>query len=165
MNNGVLKQIGTPEEIYKRPVDLFVARFVGSPRINSIEGMLKREKGKLYFERAEIKIELSDIDDDVISRLNKLSEGKIIATIRPEDIGVSKKVREGWLKVNVVSVLPAGSETIITVSAAGNVELSVKINGFTDIKRNDHIWINIDPTKTNYYDEKTGKLILSYFIS
>ncbi len=163
MNNGVLKQIGTPEEIYKRPEDLFVARFVGSPRINSIEGSLAKKDGRFFFEREEIRTALSEIDDSDMSRLEKLSEGKLIATIRPEDIGVSKTAKPGWLEVVVTSVLPAGSETILTVITKGNVELSLKMNGFTDIKRNDRIWINIDPGKTNYYNEKTGKLILSYF--
>ncbi len=58
----------------------------------------------------------------------------------------------------VYSVLPAGSETIITVQS-GTLNLSVKINGFTGIKMDDLLWLNLDPEKINYYDIKTERLI------
>ncbi len=159
MESGVLRQIGTPEEIYKRPADLFVARFVGSPRINSIEGKLFSEGGKLFFKSGRIKamIERKIIGDVSIER-----DKTLVATIRPEDIEVSKVEKPGWVRVSVYSVLPAGSETILSVRAE-SMDLSVKVNGFTDIKMNEIVWININPTKMNYYDPETGKLLFSNF--
>ncbi|MCD6121329.1 MAG: ABC transporter ATP-binding protein [Spirochaetales bacterium] len=156
MDKGILKQVGTPEEIYKRPEDLFVARFVGSPRINCIEGNLATEGSGRYFKTGKIKIQIKN------EAQSKMSTDSLIGTIRPEDIVVSKVEKPGWIKVNVFSVLPAGSETILSVKQ-DTINLSVKINGFTDIRMNESVWINIDPLKMNYYNKETGKLVFSYF--
>ncbi|NOY08410.1 MAG: ABC transporter ATP-binding protein [Spirochaetes bacterium] len=156
MEKGILKQVGTPEEIYKKPADLFVARFVGSPRINSIEGKLVSESGNYFFKKGDIK---RKINKKVESIILDLKVNSLIATIRPEDIDVSQREREGWTKADVYSVLPAGSETILSVKK-DEIDLSVKVNGFTDIRMNDTVWIYIDPFKMNYYDPRSGKLIL-----
>jgi len=116
MDRGILRQLGTPEEIYKTPADLFVAKFVGSPRINVIPGELVSKSEKQYFISGELKAEITS---DIHSQ-----EQQIIGTIRPEDIVISEKKIDGGLKTNVYSVLPAGSETIITVQN-GDLSLSV----------------------------------------
>ncbi len=159
MESGILKQIGTPEEIYKRPLDLFVARFVGSPRINSIDGEFVSEGGSYFFRSGDIK---THIRREILADVNLPSEKKMIATIRPEDIEVSKTEKDGWIKVDVYSVLPAGSETILSVKK-GDVDITVKVNGFTDIKMNQTIWVNIDSLKMNYYDPDTEKLLFTNF--
>jgi ABC-type sugar transport system ATPase subunit len=56
MHLGELRQVGTPEQIYKRPVDLFVARFVGSPRVNTIRGRLTSKDGVPVFSADGIEI-------------------------------------------------------------------------------------------------------------
>jgi len=150
MDQGILRQLGTPEEIYKRPADLFVARFVGSPRINVIEGRIETEAGKQYILSGNLK-------RPVASSLDFKGD-QVLATIRPEDVGISAGKKQGWLETKVYSVLPAGSETIITVQSRA-LNLSVKINGFTPIKMDDLLWLNLDPEKMNYYDIKTERLI------
>jgi len=150
MEEGLLKQLGTPEEIYKKPADLFVARFVGSPRINVIEGRIATKAGKQYFHSGSLK-------NPVVSPL-KLQGDQVLSTIRPEDVGISAGKKQGWLETKVYSVLPAGSETIITVQS-DSLSLSVKINGFTAIKMDDLLWLYLDPEKINYYDIKTERLI------
>jgi len=164
MESGILRQVGTPEEIYKKPADLFVARFVGSPRINSIEGKLVSEGGILLFKSGEIKAEIrrESIGKFPWGEVSADREKALVATIRPEDIGVSRTEKPGWVKVSVYSVLPAGSETILSVKRE-EIDLSVKVNGFTDIEMNETIWVNINPDKMNYYDAKTGKLLFSNF--
>lgn len=150
MDQGLLKQLGTPEEIYKKPADLFVARFVGSPRINVIEGRIVTEAGRQYFHSGSLK-------SPVAPSLPVVADS-VLATIRPEDVGISAGKKKGWLETKVYSVLPAGSETIITVQS-GSLSLSVKINGFTAIKMDDLLWLNFDPEKMNYYDIETERLI------
>ncbi len=150
IHQGVLRQLGSPEEIYTTPADLFVAKFVGSPRINVIHGRITSEQGHNYFVSGELKHEIA----------HKLSfqGNELIGTIRPEDIEISKEARQGWLKTTAYSVLPAGSETIVTVKNA-DLLLSVKMNGFTDIRIEDVIRIYFNPLKMNYYDPDTEKLI------
>ncbi len=150
MDQGVLRQLGTPEEIYRKPADLFVAKFVGSPRVNVIFGEVVSEGDTNFFVCDQLKSEILE--------KFKTQEKDIIGTIRPEDIEISKKEREGWLKTRTYSVLPAGSETILTVKN-NSLFFSIKLNGFTDIRMNDDIWIHFAPQKMNYYDPRTEKLL------
>ena len=150
MDQGFLQQLGTPEEIYRLPADLFVAKFVGSPRINTIHGMIVSENGTDFFISGQLKCE-------IVKKL-KIQEKQIIGAIRPEDISISREERMGWLKTKTYSVLPAGSETIITVEN-NDLSFSIKLHGFTDIQMDDDIWINFDPLNMNYYDPQTKKLV------
>ncbi len=148
MDKGLLRQLGTPEEIYRLPADLFVAKFVGSPRINTIHGMIVSENGGDFFVSGQLKCE--------IVKKVKVQDKQIIGTIRPEDINISREEKPGWLKTKTYSVLPAGSETIITVES-NDLSFSIKLHGFTDIQMDHDIWINFDPQKMNYYDPRTEK--------
>jgi multiple sugar transport system ATP-binding protein len=150
MDRGVLRQLGTSETIYRKPADLFVAKFVGSPRINVIQGEAVSEGDRMFFVCKPLK-------SKILQKL-KAPGKRIIGTVRPEDIEISGKERNGWLKTRTYSVLPAGSETIITVKNS-DLFFSIKLNGFTDIRMNDDIWIHFDPQKMNYYDPETEKLI------
>ena len=77
-----------------------------------------------------------------------------------EEAGAIAGLKKGAVlrKITFPIVLPAGSETIITVQS-GSINLAVKINGFTGIKMDDLLWLNFDPEKMNYYDIETERLI------
>ena len=150
MHQGLLRQLGTPEEIYTRPADLFVAKFVGSPRINVIHGRLVSERGENYFVSGELKTPI---------KVALTFQGQeLIGTIRPEDVEISTVEQEGWLKTRAYSVLPAGSETILSLENA-DLSLSVKVNGFTDIAIDDVLWVSFAPSNMNFYDPETELLI------
>jgi multiple sugar transport system ATP-binding protein len=150
MNLGELKQVGTPVQIYKRPVDLFVARFVGSPRINTINGRLTTVDGGRVFAADSLEIEVpSDFNPD---------SAELIGAVRPEDIEVSRKKLPGWLEMRAYSILPAGSETIIQVRRE-QLTVSVKVNGFADISMDDPVWIHFESGRMNFYDPRTNNLI------
>jgi len=109
MDSGALIQIGTPEEIYKKSANLFVARFVGSPQINILEGRTVAENGDQYFICRPLKKKIR-IQPEFLER-------NIIVTVRPEEIKIKNKKDADWLQCIIYSVLPAGSETIITVKS------------------------------------------------
>lgn len=150
MDRGILRQVGTPEEIYKKPADLFVARFVGSPRINTLEGRLISANGRTQFQSGQLEV--------TVDRPPGQGSGKVIATVRPEDISISKEKKDGWPKLSVYSVLPAGSETIIAVHS-DDLSLTVKVNGFTDIGMDDNVWIDFSAESINFYNPETEALL------
>jgi multiple sugar transport system ATP-binding protein len=150
MDSGVIRQIGTPEEIYKRPGDLFVARFVGSPRINTITGRIVSKDGGTLFAAGQLSI---PIRPD-----RSFPREEIVAAVRPEDIEVSPKSAEGWLECRAYSILPVGSETIITVQSS-DLSLSVKVNGFSEIQMDDPVWVRLNESAVNYYDGKREQRI------
>ncbi len=86
MRDGVLQQLDVPQTLYERPVNLFVAEFIGSPAMNLVGADIVRENGSLYAQFGDHKL---SIDDDVLSRRPALKrfEGKpLILGIRPEDL-------------------------------------------------------------------------------
>jgi multiple sugar transport system ATP-binding protein len=86
MRDGVLQQFDVPQALYDRPVNLFVAEFIGSPAMNVVGADLERENGSLYARFGDHRLRL---DDDVLSSRPALKgfEGKpLILGIRPEDL-------------------------------------------------------------------------------
>ena len=86
MRDGVLQQFDVPQALYDRPVNLFVAEFIGSPAMNLVGADLERDNGSLYARFGEHRLRL---DDDVLSARPALErfEGKpLILGIRPEDL-------------------------------------------------------------------------------
>jgi ABC-type sugar transport system ATPase subunit len=152
MNNGEIMQCDTPEVIYKKPANLFVAKFVGSPAINLMKGKVIREGNVFFFMNKDIKLELSGLT-------HPFPEKEITAAVRAEDITVAKQSGvSGGQHFNVYSVLPAGSETIVKFRR-GEMDLAVKLSGFASIKMDENLELEIDTEKISYYDTETEDLI------
>ncbi len=81
MNNGILQQVGTPVEIYRAPVNQFVAKFIGSPTMNMLSGNLIEENSILYLQADDLKIKLPAT---TASRLKEKNLKKITLGVRPE---------------------------------------------------------------------------------
>jgi multiple sugar transport system ATP-binding protein len=153
MNKGRILQCDTPEKIYKKPQNLFVARFVGSPVINMMKGEINRKGNVLSFVNKDISLEIDSIADHV-----KL-EGDITATVRAEDIALARS-SDGRIgqPFKVYSVLPVGSETIVTIKRGG-IELAIKLSGFVNIGVDENLEIEIRPDKLSFYNTETEELI------
>lgn len=149
MNNGEIRQIGTPEEIYKKPEDLFVARFVGSPRINILKGSIRNKDDSVL---------IFSGDFDTERKIDGYT-GDVAVTIRPEDIKIDEKKKKGWLEAKVYSVLPAGSETIVYIKYE-DTSITIKMNGFSYLKEDDTVWFYPDPERMNFYNSETEKIII-----
>jgi multiple sugar transport system ATP-binding protein len=86
MRKGELQQVAPPQELYDRPVNLFVGGFIGSPAMNMLEATLERENGELVVAAGSQRITL---DQDAVQRRPSLKqfEGReIVLGIRPEDL-------------------------------------------------------------------------------
>jgi multiple sugar transport system ATP-binding protein len=76
MRLGVLQQVGSPEELYERPKNLFVAGFIGSPAMNFMPAEISGGK---------IKLPLGEVDASGLDGVDASREGKVVAGIRPEN--------------------------------------------------------------------------------
>ena len=85
LNNGFIQQIGTPVEIYRRPINEFVARFIGSPTMNMIKGELKEENSETYLDTGKLKIKLPEKTATVLKQKNL---GQITLGVRPEKLQI-----------------------------------------------------------------------------
>lgn len=99
MNYGLIQQIGAPEEIYKRPINKFVALFVGTPQINIFEAKDAKSMGKV-------------LSSQKLNALEKLlHKGKVEIGIRPENVTIEK----GPISGKVILTEPMGANILVSV--------------------------------------------------
>ena len=120
LNNGFIQQIGTPQEIYNSPDNLFVAGFIGSPQMNFFEGEIIYQNGILFVEKNNgLKINLPEA---VFKNRVPDNNTKITLGLRPEKINLFQnyeKVDENIQKFEVVSLEYIGHETLIYFNTDG----------------------------------------------
>ena len=123
MRDGVLQQHDIPQALYDRPVNLFVAEFIGSPAMNVVGADLERSNGSLYASFGEHRLRL---DDDVLARRPQLKrfEGKrVILGLRPEDLEDAALVGEAAPERRISAVVDIredmGSEVFVHFGSGG----------------------------------------------
>ncbi|MEG1592796.1 MAG: ABC transporter ATP-binding protein [Oscillibacter sp.] len=153
---GELSQVATPMELYMNPIDLQAADFIGNPRINFLAGQAILGGGKLTVQcdLGTLAFDQTDMTDEPIPE----GEFACVVAIRPEQIQLSPTPVEGSLPVSVYANQPAGSETLVTLTAGKEEFLSKQI-GLAHYDINQEVYAVIEPDKINIYDKATTRLI------
>ncbi len=147
MREGTLQQVDTPDKVYHFPSNLFVADFIGNPKVNLLEGEVCG-RGYVSLGRHEIPADTRSIT------------GKVVVAVRPEDIDISTDPLPGSLAFTAYSVLPSGADSTI-IAKVEDLEVTVRVMGITKIRMDDRIWLKFDSEKLNLYDKESGNLIIS----
>jgi len=146
MKLGVIQQLATPDVIYHCPANLFVADFVGNPKINLLPGKVVG-KDKV------------DIGNGVIVPVRTYSQTEdVVLGIRPEDISVKNSPDGSKNEFKAYSVLPSGAETTI-IARNGKLEMTVREMGVSKIKMDEKIWLSFNEDAINLYDKTSGNLV------
>ena len=90
MKDGYIQQIGTPQEVFNHPANLFVAGFIGMPVMNFFDAQLKREGDKFFVEVGGIKVELAPEKEERLLKNNVQSQ-PITLGVRPEHTDVAEE--------------------------------------------------------------------------
>jgi ABC-type sugar transport system ATPase subunit len=147
MKEGVLQQVGTPDRIYHYPANLFVADFIGNPKVNLLDGVVN-EDNSVDLGRFKIAMDTSNAPE------------KVVVAVRPEDIAISAEPVPGAVEFTAYSILPSGADSTI-MARLGGTEITVREMGISKIEMDDKIWLKFDPDTLNLYDKESGKLIVS----
>lgn len=145
MKEGVLQQLDAPDRIYNFPANLFVADFIGNPKVNLLEGTVD---GANSVDVGKFKIAVD----------TKGASGQVVVAVRPENITVSTTPRPDAVECRAYSVLPSGADSTI-VAHRDNLEITLRVAGNSKIKMDDRIWLQFDPNTLNVYDKASGNLI------
>ena len=117
MRHGLVQQIGTPDAIYERPSNMFVASFLGNPSINFIDGSISEDNGKLLFQRGELCLNLPP---QIAQRLVGQAGRAVVLGLRAEDVQLGSTQSDGDdLQGRILSVLPVGSDQFLELEVAG----------------------------------------------
>ena len=114
MRDGYIQQIGTPQDVFNHPANLFVAGFIGMPVMNFFDGKLTREGDKYFAELGGVKVELSKDKEERLLKNNVQSQ-EVTLGIRPEHTELADKGVPA--KVDVSEMM--GSSVHLHVSAEG----------------------------------------------
>ena len=148
MRDGVIEQQGTPLELYDRPVNRFVAGFIGSPAMNFIPAVVSADGASLLLQFGD------DEPQQSIGTPASLPPGKrIIVGIRPEHIRPTG-AQDAPLTQPVSAVETTGSATFLTLGTT--TELVIAVQGRSAVKAGEVIGLDINPADMHLFDEETG---------
>ncbi|WP_310646539.1 sn-glycerol-3-phosphate ABC transporter ATP-binding protein UgpC [Limnohabitans sp.] len=144
MKGGVLQQLGTPDEIYNRPANTYVATFIGSPTMNLIEGRaLTSAAGDARFDIAGAQLSLASPTQ---------AGSATLLGLRPEHLSFDDAAP--WRGV-VNLVEPTGADTFVVVdTAAGKV--TVRTAPQTQVRPGDNVGLGIQAEHVTWFDQASG---------
>ena len=145
MKGGLIMQLGTPDEIYSRPLNLYVADFIGSPSMNFISG--KIEGG--IFVGGDLKMSVAGyqfLDDLVPNRAATIG-------IRPEHIITGELTSNAPHKMDMIVDLvePMGSDTLVYTTLNDDT-FRIRMDGQAKITKGETLSIGIDPSRASLFD-------------
>ena len=148
MKSGNIMQLGTPDEIYNKPMNKYVADFIGSPSMNFLDGKL--EGG--IFTKGTLKMPMSGY----AYAAPQVSDGPAIIGIRPEHIITGELVHNVPVKIEttVELVEPMGSDTLVWTKLAGE-PIRVRMDGQARVHVGQPLTLGIDPSRASLFDAKT----------
>ena len=158
MNEGSVLQYDTPETIYRRPKNLFVAGFVGTPTMNMIDCSLVRSDEDLSLDFAGFKIGLPPNVAKYLAE--NLSTSELTLGIRPQDIGISE-VKTTYDSVEAsVDVRELVGDRIIVDARVDGITLQVESDRRLSVDVGQKVWLSIDRERMHIFETKGGTLIV-----
>jgi len=157
MNYGKILQVEAPKGIYDKPVDTFVAGFIGSPPMNFIDSSFVEKNGTAILDAGTFTVDVSEFKELI---KEKATGSELILGLRPEDISVQKERMLGeMIKSEIYVIEPLGSELIINLKVGDWI---VKAKGAPDFRANigDTAWMTFDKNKMHIFDRKTQNTIV-----
>lgn len=144
MKDGVLHQTGKPQEVYNNPVNLFVAKFLGTPAINVFEGKIKNKK--LY------------IGEEAVLDVDFKEEKEVWVGVRPEGFILDDN---GKLTCQMQGINVMGRDISVLCSNSASLEvIRAIISSENDVnEKSQDIRFNLKPTKTFIFDKVTEERI------
>jgi multiple sugar transport system ATP-binding protein len=149
MSMGELQQVGTPKEVYDRPVNTFVAQFIGTPPMNCLDAEVGTGGAGISFGDAGTVPAPLDLR-------SRLEEGRrLVVGVRPEDFEVAS---EGDLRARVLNVEWLGHECLISAEVGGQ-RLIVRQAGMAENEVGSTVGLRVAPLDVHLFDPGTTERI------
>lgn len=160
MKDGQIQQIADPHTLYNKPVNKFVAGFIGTPPMNFIDGRIIKRDGKFYFDAESFQVR---IVDEMVPHIKDYLWKEVTFGIRPEDIYdklfVSDAPPENIIRVSVEVVEPMGSEVYLYLNS-GKASFIAKVSGQEQVEPGQDLEVVFDMSKVHFFDKRTEKAIV-----
>lgn len=152
MNAGRIEQVGTPLDLYDRPMSTFVAEFLGSPSMNMLTGTVTGTANSQALK----------LDDDTLVPLpadcTGMTQGdQVVMGIRPEHLTLATGDEMGFdMEVDVTE--PTGSDTLLIGSTAG-CSITCELDGRSGTRSGETVRLAIDPAHLHFFAQDSGRRI------
>ena len=162
MKDGLIQQVDTPQNLYLRPCNVFVAGFIGSPQMNFIKVELVEKKGDYYVEFAgnSLKLPASKINDEVKAKAGQT----VIMGIRPEHVHDEDEHLQAMpdyiVTSNVEVAEMMGSETYLYLDVEGN-KFTARVSPKSTAAADDVIKVAIDLQYCHLFDAETERTLVN----
>ncbi len=166
MKDGYIQQVGTPSEVFDMPDNLFVAEFIGAPKMNTFKTELIIENGRYYVKPYGAKIEVTGQKGEMLKKKN-IGSGEIILGVRPEHFILSNKDNKSAIQCKIVVNEMMGSELHLHVEEDNGDKLIVRVPTVSlddDTKHSlvfgKKIYVSFESKVMHFFDSKTGHNLL-----
>jgi len=148
MKEGLIQQLDSPTEIYNRPVNKYVADFVGSPSMNFLEGELTK-KGEFTFGKSSINLDGYEFEDEA-------KDAPVWFGFRPEHAFAGEGADSMPVTFQAIAeiVEPMGSDTLVWTNIDGQ-PFRVRMDGQAKISTGDSFTLGLDPARASVFDKAT----------
>jgi multiple sugar transport system ATP-binding protein len=159
MNFGVLQQVGPPQELYERPVNKFVAGFIGSPAMNFINVRAEKANGTVTLKGDALELPVPDRLKDIVAA----ADGELTLGVRPEHF----ELANGSVPPNAASIRATtdvveflGNEELLHVGV-GDHDLVAIVGASQRVRPGDvlDLWVPLE--KIHLFDGAEGKALSS----
>ncbi|SLN58486.1 ABC transporter ATP-binding protein [Roseisalinus antarcticus] len=150
MKGGKIMQLGSPDEIYNRPQNIYVADFIGSPSMNFMAGRLERGT----FVTEDLRLPMEDYEFSA----PQVSDGPAILGIRPEHVVTGGLVQSAPVQTSVPVDLvePMGSDTLVYAQLGGD-KFRIRMDGHATVRIGETLPIGLVPAKGSLFDKTSEK--------
>ena len=161
MKDGIIQQVGTPTEVFDMPINLFVAEFIGAPKMNTFKTKLVCEGGKYYIHESGAKIEVTGAKAEAL-KAKGIGSRDLVLGVRPEHYTLTDKSNPGAIACQIVVNEMMGSELHLHVLEENGQKLIVRIPtvSLSDEQRKSlvqghTIYVTFEGKVMHFFDEET----------
>ena len=149
MNQGVIEQLGAPQEVYQQPASVFVADFIGSPAMNFLPFDAALRSG-------EHTVQIGAATVDVPALREDLTQRALLCGVRPEHVRLSDG---SALRAEVLGTEYLGTSRIVTLRTAQGATLRAKVEVQSTARRGDQVGLQFDPSAVSLFDKASGRAL------
>lgn len=163
MKDGYVQQINTPQALYERPCNMFVAGFIGSPQMNFINARVERRGDEIHLLFGKHDIKLPEGKAKKLDGTDYIGK-EVIMGIRPESLhdepAFMEQMSDSVVDAKVELVENLGSETYLYLIIE-EVDFTARVNPRTKARAGDAIKIAFDTNRIHLFDKETEKTIIN----
>ena len=162
MKDGFIQQVDTPQNLYDKPVNMFVAGFIGTPQMNFINATLEKKDDGVYisFEGHSLRLPDDKANDPAVAEyIGK----EVVAGIRPECIHDEpiylSTMAENVIEVDVDVTELMGAEIYLYLSV-GEQNMTARVSSRSQARAGDKVSVAVEASRIHLFDKDTQKYII-----